>query len=525
MRRLREGVRNTVLIIGVVLIALVTAFGRPTRAQSGGTLLYGVTLSNRLIAFSSSTPGQLLTNVPITNLAPGERIVGIDVRPANNLLYALGSSSQLYVLNPVTGAAIRIGAPFTPVLNGTEFGFDFNPTVDRIRVVSDAGQNLRLHPDTGVVAAVDVALAYAPGDTNAGQTPGVSGAAYTNPDNDPATGTTLFDIDTALDVVAIQNPPNNGTLNTVVSLGTDAARVGFDIGIAAFFASIQAPGATTSSLIQMSGSQRLALGTIGGEEPVPSLAVSLGTPFSPPAERVFAVNGANELISFNANSASTIMSRVAISSLNAGERIVGIDFRPANNLLYGLGSSSQLYIIDTQTGAASRVGPPLSTALSGSEFGIDFNPTVDRIRVVSDSGQNLRLHPETGVVAAVDLPLVYGPGDQNAGQQPRVVGAAYTNPDNNPATGTTLFVIDAGLDVGAIQDPPNAGILNTFMPLGADAGNVLGFDLSASQVLIVVAPNATAPSALFDVANGARRNLGLIGNGETVRGLAISLGR
>jgi hypothetical protein len=275
----------------------------------------------------------------------------------------------------------------------------------------------------------------------------------------------------------------------------------------------------------MAGPTRTTLGAIGGGEIVPSIAVSLGAPFSPTVERVYAVNGTGELISFNANSASTILSRVAITSLNAGETILGIDFRPANNLLYGLGSSSQLYTIDTQTGFASRVGPPLTTALSGSEFGFDFNPTVDRIRVVSNTGQNLRLHPETGAVAAVDTSLGYAAGDANAGRTPRVVGAAYTNPDNNPATGTTLFVIDAGLDIGAVQDPPNAGVLNTFSPFGADVGDVLSFDISTTQILIAVAPNATAASSLFDVANNARRNLGVVGNGENVRGLAISLGQ
>jgi hypothetical protein len=94
-----------------------------------------------------------------------------------------------------------------------------------------------------------------------------------------------------------------------------------------------------------------------------------------------------------------------------------------------------------------------------------------------------------------------------------------------PSIGTTLFVVDSNLDAGATQDPPNAGTLNTFMPLGADAGDLLGFDISVTQVLIVVSPAPSVPSVLFDVANNARRNLGPIGNGETIRALAISLGR
>lgn len=509
---------------GIVAIVAVVVFGRSAPAQEG-TLLYGVTPSNRLISFAAAAPGQLLTSVAISNLAPGERVVGLDMRPATNHLYALGSSSQLYILNPLTGAAIRVGASLTTALQGTDFGFDFNPTVDRIRVVSDTGQNLRLHPDTGVVVAVDGSLAYGPGDVNQGRAPGVAAAAYTNPDTDPSTGTTLFDIDAALDVVAVQNPPNEGRLNTVAALGADTAHVGFDIGPTDFFAAIQSPGASTSSLIRMRGSERSILGAIGGGEPIHSLAVVLGTPASPPAERVFAVTAAQQLVSFDASAPSQILSRVSISGLNVGEQLVGIDFRPANNLLYGLGSSSQLYIIDTRTGAATRVGPPLSTPLSGTEFGFDFNPTVDRIRVVSDTGQNLRLHPDTGAVAFVDSTLAYAAGDQNAGRAPRVGGAAYLNPDRNPLTGTTLFVIDTGLDVGAVQDPPNAGVLNTFQALGADAGDVLSFDISTTQVLIVSAPSAGSPSALFDVANGARRNLGQVGSGETVRALAISLGR
>ena len=96
----------------------------------------------------------------------------------------------------MTGAATALGtAPFSPALSGSAFGFDFNPTVDRIRIVSDTGQNLRAHPDTGAVVAVDGSLRYAITDVAAGHDPDVVGAAYTNPDIDPATGTTLFDLD------------------------------------------------------------------------------------------------------------------------------------------------------------------------------------------------------------------------------------------------------------------------------------------------------------------------------------------
>jgi hypothetical protein len=73
---------------------------------------------------------------------------------------------------------------------------------------------------------------------------------------------------------------------------------------------------------------------------------------------------------------------------------------------------------------------------------------VDRIRVVSDVDQNLRLNPDTGAVI-VDTPLAYKSGDPNFGKNANVVHAAYTNSFKG-ATTTTLYVLDTGLDVLAI---------------------------------------------------------------------------
>jgi len=90
---------------------------------------------------------------------------------------------------------------------------------------------------------------------------------------------------------------------------------------------------------------------------------------------------------------------VAITGLAGGERLLGIDTRPANGQLYAVGSTGRLYVIDPTSGAAGQVGTPFATALSGERFGVDFNPTVDRLRIVSDTRQNLRIDPTTGAVA------------------------------------------------------------------------------------------------------------------------------
>jgi hypothetical protein len=137
----------------------------------------------------------------------------------NGQLYALGSTSRLYTINLSSGAATAVGAAFTPALSGASFGFDFNPTVDRIRVVSNTGQNLRLNPNDGTVAATDGAL-------NGAATTGTA-AAYTN-NFAGATTTVLYVMDATK--LYTQNPPNNGTLVNVGNLGiTVDASNGFDI--------------------------------------------------------------------------------------------------------------------------------------------------------------------------------------------------------------------------------------------------------------------------------------------------------
>jgi hypothetical protein len=191
--------------------------------------IYAVTTTNVLLTFDSATPGTIAASVGITGLQAGESILGIDLRPATGQLYALGSTSRLYTINPLTGAATQVGSAGAFTLNGTFFGFDFNPTVDRIRVVSDTDQNLRLNPDTGALAVTDTNLAYAAGDPNFGANPLVTGSAYTNNFSGTAT-TTLYGIDANLNILVTQNPPNTGTLNTVGALGVIVtSAVGFDI--------------------------------------------------------------------------------------------------------------------------------------------------------------------------------------------------------------------------------------------------------------------------------------------------------
>jgi hypothetical protein len=266
-----------VAAIGVALLAAAP--------MSHAEALIGLTGQNALVSFDSASPGTVSATVPVTGLAAGENLLAIDIRPATGQLYGLGSTSRLYAVNPVTGAATPVGSAGAFTLSGTSFGFDFNPTVDRIRVVSNLDQNLRLNPNDGTLTATDTPLAFAAGDANAGANPNVVGAAYSN-NFAGAPATTLYGIDSSLRVLVTQNPPNNGTLNTVGSLGlgfslTDP--LGFDIsgltGTAyAVFNSPASSNLSQLSIVNLATGDSGGVGGIGGGVTVIDLAAAVPEP-------------------------------------------------------------------------------------------------------------------------------------------------------------------------------------------------------------------------------------------------------
>lgn len=204
-------------------------------ATLGALKLFGLTDNNRLVAFNPDQPTQAI-DLNVTGLASGETLKGIDFRPATKQLYGFSSTSKLYTIDLKTGAATAIGAALNPALTGTAAGLDFNPVVDRLRLVSDTDDNLRLDPTAGTLAGTDTKLAYAATDPRVGTDPNVTAIAYTNNFAGTAT-TTLYGIDTTLDTLVRQGDlngspisPNTGSLFTVGSLGVDLAPgAGFDI--------------------------------------------------------------------------------------------------------------------------------------------------------------------------------------------------------------------------------------------------------------------------------------------------------
>lgn len=239
------------------------------------------------------------------------------------------------------------------------------------------------------------------------------------------------------------------------------------------------------------------------------------------AELAFGVTTNQTLVSFNTNAPNAILSGIAISGMMSNEQVRGIDFRPADGMLYALGSFSNLYRIDTATGAATRIGNGAGLTISGSSFGFDFNPTIDRIRVVSNTGANYVFNPNDGTATQVTS-LFYAPGDTNQGMTPNVVASAYNNNFAGAMT-SQLFGIDTGLDI-LVRQANSAGTLNTVGALGADITDMVGFDISITGMAFAVSVDAgSARSMLWSINldTGAATYMGELGGGALLTSFAV----
>jgi hypothetical protein len=186
-------------------------------------------------------------------------------------------------------------------------------------------------------------------------------------------------------------------------------------------------------------------------------------------------DGGKSLVGLATNRPEQAWKIGSVSGLSGDSFLVGIDYRVQNGKLYGVGNQGGIYTVSDRNAKAAKVGQ-LSVALSGTSFGVDFNPAANALRIVSDNGQNLRQPfattdgPTAPTVA--DTSLTYPPAAATG-----ITAAAYTNNDLSPDTATTLFDLDTVLDQIAIQSPANAGTLAPTGKLGADAALDAGFDI------------------------------------------------
>lgn len=554
-----------------------------------------LTEDGKISTLLTLNPSAPTTPVTVTGLTAGESLVAIDVRPQNQLLYGLGVNSTtdtatLYIVNPTTGFASVVGTAsqiaFTS--NGvlaTDFpdpltvkwDIDFNPAVDRLRVVAGS-LNFRINPNTG--AGVDgdnggaVTTGTNPDGAINGATTTVGAAAYTN--NVPNNGNiaTLYTINDTTNSLYIQSNPNSGTQTlvagiTLSAVALDVSRSSFDIA-----PGVNAPASNTAVasgigyLVSNTGGVSSKLYSINLVTAAATLLGDTGLIVrssalvpNTGAALTLTADGAN-LVRFNpATPTTTTTVAVGVVSLTPGETLVALSSRPQTGQLYGLGinataNTGSLYLVDPQTGGLTLVGAASGIAYvnasavaidfpdpATSGYGMDFNPTLDRLRVVTGTGLNFRINPTTGVPIDGDLngAAVAGTNPDAPLSLTGIRSAGYTNSYAQSITGpaTTLYTLGSTTGSLYIQNPLNAGTQTNALPvtLGGPALTISpigGFDIPHSVAVAASNTAATgqgwltsqvaATTGLYriDLATGQATSIGNIGAGATaIRSLVL----
>lgn len=213
----------------------------------------GLTGDKTLVWFDTDKP-EVSKSVDVTGV---DRLLGIDVRPADNKLYGVSADGTIVSIDLESGAATA-GAKLSSMLpDGVSASVDFNPAADRLRVMGSDGTNLRAHPDTGEVT-VDGALNFEAGDPGAAAKPKIVATAYINSYGKPEK-TAMYDIG-ADGTFLQQTKPNDGTLKTIGKLGIDGADT------FAFDVATTADGANTAWLVAAGGLYKVNLETGAAEK-------------------------------------------------------------------------------------------------------------------------------------------------------------------------------------------------------------------------------------------------------------------
>lgn len=458
-----------------------------------------------------------------------EVVLDIDYRNSEGALYALtktGSQGRIIRIDPATGSFIRVSTLVKESdgsamnLSASSYTIDFNPVVDRLRIIGSNGDNWRADVLTGETLA-DTAIT-----TNT-----ITGAAYEDSFTSAGRGTRLLTLDAGTNSLYLQgNPnPNDGTQNSAKPLlsGTAVTSIdGYDINPA---------NNSGLAIMTVGGVQRIYNITPAASSNAASLfgtpptltggikykALSLITRANP---TVLALTSNNSYYSFNANQPDQISNPAAISGLSAaGEKVIGIDMRQSDRKLYALTDASKLYTIDLASpaatptnaagGAATFVSdlkfvntsnPALATNVN---YTFDFNPVIattdalsSRMRLIGDDDSNAIVEVESGTVT----PSTNVSGTPN----PTVVAAAYSNNYRN-AISSSLLVIDrasASLNEQntTTTSNPVLGALTRISLLGISLAGHAGMDISGrgnENILLMAHGSEPGSSALYRLSN------------------------
>lgn len=487
----------------------------PPPTITGNLLL--LTDNNELASIDVDKSDKLVSKESIKGLKTGDSLVGLDYRPADGKLYAIGYLGNIYTIDTTTTTAefkkalkanlADATAPFTAITGDkSQIAVNFDPLTDRLRLVGSNGQNLRIDVETGDTTT--------DGTISADAT--VTAIAHTN--SFVGTGSTrLFDIDVKQDRLFLQSSPNDGTLGASAALGV----------IATGSNGLVINGVTNEAfaVLTVNGVQQLYninLNSIGTQNNAASLTdpnklkgklPALGNIHAIALEQnrgiistAVGLSKNNELVIFNTDTPTDTDPSVTIKGLSAGENIVGIDYR-SSGLLYALSSMNNLYLLDARSGtlymkkpltaASTDITLPF-TGLSGSSFAVDFDPQEKQLRVISNTGQNLRINVDDTAKAPTTTDDAL-----NGIPDVQVSAAAHTNNFTGTTTNTTkLFNLDRNNNQLTLQTLPSTGTLTAVGALGIPLGNATGFDIVGGDnglALAVVNVGETNTSSLYKI--------------------------
>lgn len=203
---------------------------------------------------------------------------------------------------------------------------------------------------------------------------------------------------------------------------------------------------------------------------------------------------------------------IQVRLFNAGESLIGIDFRPADGYLYGLSDKGNLYQIDVSP--PGRGNTILVSALNprfagGNQSLMDFNPVVNALRLIGSNDQNYAVVNNGSNLnqTVIQTRIAYAAGDRNAGADPNLVGGAYTN--NVAGAQTTFFYgLDFDLDILITIAPGANGSSATGGGQLTTIGRLLSFDSNPINI---------TPTADCDIYTDDQGNNLLIGlSGRTL---------
>jgi hypothetical protein len=355
-------------------VLVLAGFALPAPASA---LVFGVTATAepRLVSFDPATPGTIVAAPRITGLEAGETVHGADLRPATGTLTllttAVTGAARMRTLDAGTGQVgppialvpdpIDSTSPYVGLNVGNGVGVDFNPVPDRLRIVTTAGDNLRVNPANGFVTT--------DGTLNPGS-PLVIGAAYTN-SFPGATTTTLFDIDDTTDGLAIQNPPNNGTLVAVGALGialVNPQDVSFDIspaGNVGYLTARIAAGATTGFYTVNLTTGAVTLVGTAGDSSTPIRGFAIARNVVRVASSVVERREGDGTATVTVERVSPHLgARVDYTTVN-GTATAGSDFTPqTGTLVFAVGETSKTITISLADDTVVEPSESFSVALS-----------------------------------------------------------------------------------------------------------------------------------------------------------------